>query len=209
MGGRLLRAWLLRPLAALEPIRDRLDAVEELAFRTPERGKLRETLKSVQDLERLVVARGARRRPARATSWASASRSPPSRACGWCSTDCQAPLVRSLVGELDDLADVRDVDRRGHPGRAAGARPRRRLRPRRRRPGHRRAAAHQPLRQAGDRRDGRGASARAPASRRSRSASTACSATTSRCRSRTSTRCRPTTSASRRSPAASASSRRR
>ena len=38
MGGRLLRAWLLRPLLALEPIRDRLDAVEELAFRTPERG---------------------------------------------------------------------------------------------------------------------------------------------------------------------------
>ena len=33
MGGRLLRAWLLRPLVALEPIRDRLDAVEELAFR--------------------------------------------------------------------------------------------------------------------------------------------------------------------------------
>ena len=45
MGGRLLRAWLLRPLVALEPIRDRLDAVEELAVRTTERGKVRETLK--------------------------------------------------------------------------------------------------------------------------------------------------------------------
>jgi len=55
MGSRLLRAWLLRPLVALEPIRDRLDAVEELAFRTTERGKFREALKAVQDLERLVA----------------------------------------------------------------------------------------------------------------------------------------------------------
>src|SRR5205823_2756739 len=51
VGSRLLRAWLLRPLVSLEPIRDRLDAVEELAFRTTERGKSRETLKAVQDLE--------------------------------------------------------------------------------------------------------------------------------------------------------------
>ena len=42
VGSRLLRAWLLRPLVALEPIRDRLDAVEELAFRTTERGKFRD-----------------------------------------------------------------------------------------------------------------------------------------------------------------------
>ena len=52
-GGRLLRAWLLRPLCALERIRDRLDAVEELAFRSTERGKFRDTLKGV-DLERLI-----------------------------------------------------------------------------------------------------------------------------------------------------------
>src|SRR5262249_45346708 len=30
IGSRLLRSWLLRPLVSLEPIRDRLDAVEEL-----------------------------------------------------------------------------------------------------------------------------------------------------------------------------------
>ena len=66
MGGRLLRTWLLRPLTALEPIRDRLDAVEELAVKTTERGKVRETLKSIQDLERLIVAhRAVDRRPAR------------------------------------------------------------------------------------------------------------------------------------------------
>ena len=55
MGSRLLRSWLLRPLLALEPIRDRLDAVEELAFRTTERGKFRDAIKAVQDLERLVA----------------------------------------------------------------------------------------------------------------------------------------------------------
>ena len=42
MGGRLLRAWLLRPLVSLARIQDRLDAVEDFAFRTTERGKLRD-----------------------------------------------------------------------------------------------------------------------------------------------------------------------
>ncbi len=55
MGGRLLRSWLLRPLVALERIQDRLDAVEELAFRSTERAKLRETLKTIHDIERLVA----------------------------------------------------------------------------------------------------------------------------------------------------------
>src|SRR5437867_1288915 len=45
IGSRLLRSWLLRPLAGLEPIRDRLDAVEELAFRTTERGRFRDAMK--------------------------------------------------------------------------------------------------------------------------------------------------------------------
>ena len=55
MGGRLLRAWLLRPLVALERIQDRLDAVEDFAFRATERAKLRDTLKSIHDIERLVA----------------------------------------------------------------------------------------------------------------------------------------------------------
>ena len=55
LGSRLLRAWLLRPLIALDGIRDRLDAVEDLAFRTTERGKFRDAIKAVQDLERLVA----------------------------------------------------------------------------------------------------------------------------------------------------------
>ena len=62
MGGRLLRAWLQRPAHVLEPIQDRLDAVEEMAFGSTERSKLRDTLKAVHDLERLV-ARVALRTP--------------------------------------------------------------------------------------------------------------------------------------------------
>src|SRR5579864_6362031 len=51
IGSRMLRSWLVRPLLSLEAIRDRLDAVEELAFRTTDRGKFRDAIKGVQDLE--------------------------------------------------------------------------------------------------------------------------------------------------------------
>jgi DNA mismatch repair protein MutS len=54
MGTRLLREWILAPLVRVEPIQDRLDAVEELAFRTLERGRFREVLGDVQDLDRIL-----------------------------------------------------------------------------------------------------------------------------------------------------------
>ena len=41
VGARLLRAWLLRPLVSLERIHHRLDAVEELAFKTTDRKSTR------------------------------------------------------------------------------------------------------------------------------------------------------------------------
>jgi DNA mismatch repair protein MutS len=53
-GARLLRQWLLRPLRDVVAIQDRLDAVEELAFRTLERGSCREALGGVQDIDRLL-----------------------------------------------------------------------------------------------------------------------------------------------------------
>ncbi|HET9262733.1 MAG TPA: DNA mismatch repair protein MutS [Vicinamibacterales bacterium] len=106
MGGRLMRAWLLRPLIAIERIQDRLDAVEELAFRSTERAKLRETLKGVHDLERLV---------ARAALGTAGPRDLVSLRQSILSVprvrmllqDLQAPLIRSLLAELDDLADLR------------------------------------------------------------------------------------------------------
>jgi DNA mismatch repair protein MutS len=110
MGARLLRTWLMRPLLALERIQDRLDAVEDLAFRSTDRAKLRELLKSVQDLERLVAraALGTATPRDLVALKASVTLIPRLRSV---LRDCQAPLVCSLVSELDDLADLReDID---------------------------------------------------------------------------------------------------
>ena len=73
-------------------------------------------------------ARRARHRRAARSRLARASRSPPSRACSCCSSELQAPLVSSLVAELDDLADVREAARGDAARRAAGVRARRRRR---------------------------------------------------------------------------------
>jgi DNA mismatch repair protein MutS len=107
MGGRLLRAWLLRPLLSVERIQDRLDAVEELAFRSTERAKLRDTLKVIHDVERLVARAslgiaGPRDLVALRQSVAAVPR------VRLLLGELQAPLVRSLVAELDDHADLRD-----------------------------------------------------------------------------------------------------
>jgi DNA mismatch repair protein MutS len=108
IGSRLLRSWLLRPLAALEPIRDRLDAVEEFTFRTTDRGKLRDTIKPVLDLERLVarVALGTAG-PRDLVGLKQSLGLIPKVRTVLC--DFQAPLVRSLAAELDDLTDVRSA----------------------------------------------------------------------------------------------------
>ena len=108
MGGRQLRAWLLRPLVALERIQDRLDAVEDFAFRGTARVKLRDTLKSIHDIERLVAraalgTAGPRDLVSLRQSIAAIPR------VRMVLDEFQSPLVRSLVAELDDLADIRDA----------------------------------------------------------------------------------------------------
>jgi DNA mismatch repair protein MutS len=54
MGGRLLRAWLLRPQVSLAEIEARLDAVSELKSQTIAREEIYKELGGVLDLERLV-----------------------------------------------------------------------------------------------------------------------------------------------------------
>ncbi len=108
MGGRALRAWLLRPLLSIERIQDRLDAVEEFAFRSTARGKLRETLKAVHDMERLVAraalgSAGPRDLVSLRQSLAAVPRT------RLLLEEFQAPLVRSLLAEMDDVAEVRDA----------------------------------------------------------------------------------------------------
>ncbi len=107
MGGRLLRAWLQRPLARRDPIRDRLDSVEEFAAGTTIRARIRTVLKSVQDLERLVSrvalgTAGPRELLALGRSVAALPNLLPLVA------ELRAPLSARLAGELDELVDVRE-----------------------------------------------------------------------------------------------------
>ena len=107
MGGRLLRAWLHRPLAQRGPILDRLDAVEELAFENTTRSKLRDLLTGIYDLERLVArvvlgTAGPRELVALATS---VDAIPSLRTLG---VKLRTPLLRSLIDGLDDVGDLRD-----------------------------------------------------------------------------------------------------
>jgi DNA mismatch repair protein MutS len=105
MGARMLRDWLLRPLVTLAAIQDRLDAVEELAFRTLERGRLRETLEPVQDLERIVgrVTLGTAS-PRDLSALARSLRAVP--AAQEALAELLAPLARAQVKDLDPPLEV-------------------------------------------------------------------------------------------------------
>ena len=54
MGGRLLREWLSQPLCRLEPLQERQDAVANVVQQSGMRTQLREALRRVADLERLM-----------------------------------------------------------------------------------------------------------------------------------------------------------
>ncbi|MCX7834407.1 MAG: DNA mismatch repair protein MutS [Ignavibacteria bacterium] len=54
MGGRLLKRWLSRPLKVKQQIEKRLEAVEDFCNNKNSRKKIRDTLKSIADLERLI-----------------------------------------------------------------------------------------------------------------------------------------------------------
>ena len=107
MGGRLLREWILRPLVELERIQDRLDAVEELAFRALDRGRLREALSRVQDLDRILgrVTLGTAG-PRDLVALAQSLRALP--AAAEAASDCVAPLLRREVKDLDPPLDLAD-----------------------------------------------------------------------------------------------------
>jgi DNA mismatch repair protein MutS len=54
MGGRLLKKWISAPLRDIEPIKKRLDSVEELLKNKKARKKISEDLNEIGDLERLI-----------------------------------------------------------------------------------------------------------------------------------------------------------
>jgi DNA mismatch repair protein MutS len=108
MGARLLRTWLLRPLADVEAINRRLDAVEELAEDASRCKRVREALRSIRDLERLAAKAGARRAtPRDLLALARSLRRAPSvqEALG---EPRSRELSRALEG-LDPVTDVADL----------------------------------------------------------------------------------------------------
>src|SRR6185436_19959279 len=100
MGGRLLRDWILRPLSRREPIQDRLDAVEELAFRTRTRGDLEDALARIRDLDRLVAKLTfGRANPRDLASLATSLRGV--GAAMIAGAELNAPLLRGQIKNLD------------------------------------------------------------------------------------------------------------
>ncbi|MGH9745502.1 MAG: DNA mismatch repair protein MutS [Candidatus Acidiferrales bacterium] len=123
MGARLLRSWVLRPEIAIDEIGARLEAVAELRARTVAREEIHAELAGILDLERLTsrVTLGVvtprdllalraslekiPRVRAQITSETGAASSAP--------TPKKFRRLASLRGEMDELADVRDLIARG------------------------------------------------------------------------------------------------
>jgi DNA mismatch repair protein MutS len=105
LGARLLREWLLRPLVHVAPIQDRLDAVEELAYRSIERAQLRDALGGVQDVERILgrVSLGSAS-PRDLLALSRSLRAVPRVSAAL--AECVAPLLRFDAISLDPLPDV-------------------------------------------------------------------------------------------------------
>ena len=107
MGARMLRHWLLRPLVAVARIQDRLDAVEDFAFRSTERAKLLDLLRKSHDLERLIARIALGTAGPRDVAGLGQSLALLPRLRALVST-LRAPLIQSLASEIDELVDVRD-----------------------------------------------------------------------------------------------------
>lgn len=105
MGGRLLRRWLDQPLLDVERINRRLDAVEEFTADAIMRGEVRDTLGSVQDLERLMSRIVAETANARDLVGLSLSLKTLPRLAGTLS-GAQSQRLRTLVAAIEFLEPV-------------------------------------------------------------------------------------------------------
>jgi len=108
MGGRMLRARLLRPALSVEEIETRLDAVAEFQRQTIVRARLREVLGEVLDLERLLAK-------------VTIGNANPRELLGLGRSLARVPALKGLLAEataarvaanrdqLDELAEARDA----------------------------------------------------------------------------------------------------
>jgi DNA mismatch repair protein MutS len=107
MGGRLLRARMLRPSIDAVEVESRLDAVAELLASTIARGQLRRTLGEILDLERLLakVALGNASPRELLALGQSLTRVPALRSQ---LAAMRSERLASACAQLDDVAEVRD-----------------------------------------------------------------------------------------------------
>ncbi len=105
MGARLLRNWILRPEIEAGEIGARLDAVAELKSHTMLREEIRQTLRGVQDLERLAsrATLGVATPRDLAALHHSLARIPLLRRF---LANCAAARLAALRDEMDELGDV-------------------------------------------------------------------------------------------------------
>jgi len=108
MGGRRLRWWLSYPLVNPGRIGDRLAAVDAIRERNLLRERLRRSLAEVKDLERLAarVSMGVANARDLAALRTSLEQVPAVRAAA---EEWPAPLVEALRGEVDELADLKEL----------------------------------------------------------------------------------------------------
>src|SRR3990170_145835 len=110
MGGRKLRSWLNYPLMDVDRINERLDAVTELKERQLVRGRLRETLGGVHDIERLNsrITLGSANAKDMVAMASSLKRIPEIRNSLERGNGEQgaAKILRDVVQGLDDLPDI-------------------------------------------------------------------------------------------------------
>jgi DNA mismatch repair protein MutS len=105
MGGRKLRQWILHPLLDVAEIRARLDAVEEFFNDAELRLRLRDTLRDILDLERLLGRITARTGNARDVKALGQSLEQMPRVLATIQ-GCRSELLASLRHGLDPLGDV-------------------------------------------------------------------------------------------------------
>ncbi len=107
MGARLLRRWMDKPLLALEPLRRRQEAVETLVRDWMGRSDMREQLKPVYDLERLIGRISFGTANARDLSALRASLRQVPGLLALCEASPSA-TIRALTARTGDCAEIRE-----------------------------------------------------------------------------------------------------